>query len=345
MHSSIPRVSLKTLRRWTLAIAAMSPLLLAMRCANEDLTQRYELPLSTNGTPEIMGVQTPYTGRLSLDLSIQGSPGDVLVRVQAQTSGDPDIDGCDSMNLGRQREVIAGTWDGTSAPGGNSGQFPEVNNLTVRTSLKLNTAIAGGQYAGVVEAIGTTTLVRVYSSTPDVFMWDLRGNVIPPYFSTLDATCQGVFVTVFEMPSERVRLGFKSSEAQVAFAVNEDCTAQRIVQRICPGTSGPLEEYSLPLDENGFVVHRVENLGVGDTIIVEGECIDSCPALLSAYAWVEPLACRTHNECTGGRSCTSDGYCVKDPPPNCSTGLLSASTIAGILGALSLLLIRRRRSA
>lgn len=309
----------RRLRTLCAVLTLLAPLLLAMRCANEDLTQRYELSLTQDATPEILGVMTPYTGRLALDLRVDGNPGDVIVRVQAQTSGDPDIDGCDAMTIGRERQVDATAWNGLSAPSGPSGSATEVSRLSVRSALNLPWDPLLGRYAGVIEAVGPQSLVRVYTSTEDVSIWDLRGNIVPPFEDTVPATCEGFFVTVYEMPAERVRVGITSEEAAVLFASTEDCTAQRVVQRICAGTSGPIEEFTHTIGTDGFVVDRIASLGVGDTVIIEGECQGACPATITAYAWVEPITCRTNSECSGGRACTPDGWCVKDPPPSCAS--------------------------
>lgn len=338
-HTRSWRKSSRTSLRWGLFLCALlCPLLLAMRCANEDITQRFELHLTTDGSPEIIGVETPYTGRLAADFRIEGQPGEVIVRVQAQTSGDPDIDGCDTMTLGREHQVNALAWDGVQAPSGESKLYPEVGRLTVRRALYLPWEPTLNAYAGVIEAVGVQTLVRVYSSTPNLRMWDLNGNQIPPVTPTVETSCTGVFVTVYEMPGERVRLTFTSSRDTETFAVLEDCTAQRVVQRICPGTAGPIEEHIHALSGEP-VLHRLANLGVGDTLIVEGECQGACPANIEVYGWVEPIDCRTNNECQGGRSCTADGWCIKDPPPKCQ----SAPGISSVLFALLTLAALARR--
>ena len=338
-----------TSKRWSSfalsALALTAPLLLAMRCANEDITQRFELSLDSEGTTELVGLTTPYTGRLSLDLRVEGNAGgQVITRIQAQTSGDPDVAGCEAMTLGRERAADAAPWDGASTPTGPSSAYPEIGRLTVRSALTLPWSDTAHRYAGVIEAVGARTLVRVYSTADDLRIWDLAGNEIPPLEATAPASCDDIYVAMYEIPDERVRLAISSDEPTETFAVVEDCTAQRVVQRVCPGTSGPIEEYYHDLSETPVVVDRIESLGVGDTVIVEGECAGACPASIDLYAWVEPIACRTNNDCSGGRSCTVDGWCVKDPPPSCATGAGGLGVAASVSALLIVLRKRRRRS-
>src|SRR5690554_2848607 len=107
-----------TLLRWgVLLLSVIAPLLLAMRCANEDLTGEFTLELLQDRQTEVVGIQVPYIGRLSLDVGVDAQQsGDIELRIQAQTSGDPDVLGCDAIRLGRVRDVQANPWDGVSTP-------------------------------------------------------------------------------------------------------------------------------------------------------------------------------------------------------------------------------------
>lgn len=327
--------------RWlVVALMLLAPLLGAMRCANEDLSAPYTLELTADGVPEIFGVSLPYTGRLALDLGLDASQsGDIHVKVQTQTSGDPDVRGCDAISLGRARAADANVWDGSTPPAGAQGTYTTISNVSVRTGVRLPPT--GNTYAGVLELAIPQTLVRIYSTSPDVFLWDLAGNIVPPITATQPASCDDVFVTVYELPADRTRIGYLSDQPEIEQAIVEDCTAQRIVQRVCPGASGPQEEYLFPMDTELKRVERLAELGVGDTLVVEARCEGSCPATVTAFAWVEPLSCRTRNDCSGNRQCTADGYCIKEPPPTCQSS--ASTTIAGAIALLLLLIVRHRR--
>lgn len=322
-------------------VLACSPLLLAMRCAQEDLSARFDAQLDQEGVPEIIGVDAPYTGRLALDLGLdtQGAGGDIIVRVQAQTSGDPDERGCEAATIGRTREVDASPWTSPTPPSGPKGSYTAINNVSVRTAVRLTNT--GSAFEGVLELATQRTLVRVYASTPAITLWDLSGNIVPPVVPTAPASCAGFFVTVFELPSDRTRIGYSHTSARIEQAIVEDCTAQRIVDRVCPGTSGPVLETTYRVDPGAPFVARMTELGVGDTLVIEGECAGGCPATLSAFAWVTPLSCRTNADCSGAQTCTTDGYCIKEPPPTCAQG----SHRGSLYGALALLALawRRRR--
>ena len=329
-------------RRWLLVcLAALAPFLLAMRCANEDLSPEFHLDLQQDGVAEIVGTELTYTGRLALDLGMEaGAAGDIRFRVQAQTSGDPDVEGCDVIQLGRAREAETLAWDGTTVPTQGAGAYPTLGNVSVRTSLALHPRAGAGDYSGVLEVQAARTLVRVYSSADTISMWDTAGNIVPPIESTRPASCDGVFVTLYELPAERVRIGYLSSEAFVEQAIVEDCTAQRVVQTTCPGSSSPQQEHVFTLEAGEYRTERLSQLGVGDTLVLEATCEGACPAAVTAFAWIEPLSCNSRNDCSGTRSCTPDGYCVKEPPPSCAVGAQASFWLAAAFGGL---LLRRRR--
>lgn len=329
-------------RRWLLVgLAALAPLLLAMRCANEDLSPEFRLELPYDGVPELVGTELTYTGRLALDLGMEAeAAGDIRLRVQAQTSGDPDVDGCDVIQLGRIRDAETSVWDGTTVPTQPSGTYPILGNVSVRTTLALHPRAGAGDFSGVLEIQAARTLVRVYSSSDTLAIWDIAGNIVPPVEPTRPASCDDVFVTVYELPAERTRLGYISSEATVEQAIVEDCTAQRVVQATCPGSSSPQQEHVFALEAGERRTERLSQLGVGDTLVLEATCQGACPATVTAFAWIEPLSCHSRNDCSGARSCTPDGYCVKEPPPSCAIGTHAALWLATAFGGL---LLRRRR--
>lgn len=335
-----------TLLRWgVLLLSVIAPLLLAMRCANEDLTGEFTLELLQDRQTEVVGIQVPYIGRLSLDVGVDAQQsGDIELRIQAQTSGDPDVLGCEAIRLGRVRDVQANPWDGVSTPTDPQGAHTTIGNVSVRTGIALNEETTLGRYTGLTEIATPRTLVRVYTTIAEIQLWDLDGNIVPPVQATEPASCDGIFVTIYEMPADRTRIGYLSDEPRLDQAILEDCTAQRVVDRVCPGSSGPQEEYTLAVSAGTRHVERIPQLGVGDTLVVEASCQGACPASLSAFAWVEPLGCRTRNDCSGGRYCTNEGYCIKEPPPSCQLGSTSGG-MAGLLAALALLArgVRRRR--
>lgn len=329
-------------RRWALVcLAALAPLLLAMRCANEDLSPEFRLELAHDGTPELVGTELTYTGRLALDLGMQAdAAGDIRLRVQAQTSGDPDVEGCDVMQLGRVRDTDTRAWDGSTAPNEPSGNYPVIGNVSVRTAVALHPRDSAGDFAGVLEIQAARTLVRVYSNATAVSMWDTAGNIIPPVEPTRPASCDGISVTLYELPDERARIGYIANDATVEQAIVEDCSAQRVVQATCPGASSPQQEHVFALEAGEYRTARLSQLGVGDTLVLEATCEGACPATVTAFAWIEPLTCHSRNDCSGARSCTSDGYCVREPPPSCAAGTQAASWLAAAFGGL---LLRRRR--
>lgn len=352
------RPSAAILRWLLLIVAVLAPLLIAMRCANEDLSGEFQLQLVNDGQSELIGLEVPYTGRLALDVGVDAAQsGEILLRVQAQTSGDPDVLGCDAITLGRVRDTQANPWDGNTPPSGSQGTHTTISNVAVRTGVALNHDAANNRYTGILELAIPRTLVRVYTTNNDILLWDLDGNIVPPIEATRSASCEGIFVTVYELPADRTRIGYRSSSSRVEQAIVEDCTAQRVVQRVCAGSSGPQEDHRFSVEGGTRHVERLAQLGVGDTLVLEASCQGACPATLSAFAWVEPLDCRTRNDCSGGRFCTNDGYCIKEPAPSCAwSGGASANRgqtpytaqTLGLLGLLtlsSLLRLRRRRRA
>lgn len=323
--------------RTLLLLLLLSPMLFAMQCSNEDLTQEFRLELDGNGQSERITIHLPYTGRIALDLSVDAqSAGEVTLRTQVQTSGDPDEEGCDAIAAGRTREVNAAPWGGNAPPIDANTSYPAIGNLSVRTEFRLPHNDDLDAFAGAIELATDHELIRIYSTDNDVSLWDLNGNIVPPIADTHPATCDDVFVTVYEMPRNNVRIAYRSDQETLEQVVITDCAEDRVVDRVCPGMSGEIREDTIAVEAGMRAVERFSALGVGDTLVVEATCDGACPAIIRLFGWLEPLQCRTKNDCGGSRSCTHDGYCIKEPPPAC-TSMSSIHPLTWILALLGLL--------
>lgn len=328
-----------------LLLLLLSPMLFAMRCSNEDLTGRFYLDVQSDGQEERVTISLPYTGRLALDLGIDAqNDGEIHLRTQVQTSGNPDEAGCDAIVSGRARDVDTAPWDGNAAPVQNGQSYPTIGNLSTRTKLALPQNTDLGAYAGAIELATDHELIRIYSTDNDLSLWDLNGNIVPPIADTHPATCDDIFVTVYEMPRDNVRIAYRSDNPSVEQVVMTDCAEDRVVENVCPGTSGDIREDTIAVEGGTQHVERFSALGVGDILLVEATCDGACPVHIELFGWLEPLECRTKNDCSGGRSCTFEGYCIKEPPPACSAESSTGSTppLAGLVGLLGLWWVARR---
>lgn len=325
--------------RTLLLLLLLSPMLFAMQCSNEDLTQEFRMDLQSNAQPERITIALPYTGRIALDLSIDAdSAGEVTLRTQVKTSGNPDEEGCDAIAAGRTRQVDAAPWDGNSPPVDDQIAYPTIGNLSVRTQFLLPRNDDLDAFAGAIELATDHELIRVYSTDNDLSLWDLNGNIVPPIADTHSATCDDVFVTVYEMPRNNVRIAYHSDNATLEQVVIADCAEDRVVDRVCPGMAGDIQEDTFTLTPATQHVQRFSALGVGDTLVVEATCDGACPATLRLFGWIEPLQCRTRNDCSGARTCTHDGYCIKEPPPTC-TSITRVHPLTWLLALFGLLWI------
>lgn len=330
-------------RRRTIALLLfLCPFLFAMQCANEDLTRAFTLQLTNDQQPESLTIDLPYTGRISLDVGIDAeNSGEVSLRTQVQTSGDPDIEGCDAFESRRSREIGAAPWNGNDPPIQNNQTYPTLSNVRSRTQFILPYQEDLDAYAGAVELATDHALVRVYSTSDDLSLWDLNGNIVPPIHATQPATCEQLFVTVYEMPRDNVRIAYRSDTPSVEQVIVADCAEDRVVDRVCPGSYTDIDSHTFTVESNTRHVERYPLVGVGDTIVVESSCDGACPATVELYAWIEPLQCRTRNDCSGGRSCSHDGYCIKEPPPSCA--ISTRPSVWMIFWAVLILLAPRLR--
>lgn len=328
--------------RLLLLVLLCSPLLFAMQCANEDLSQEFLLELDLDGASETYTITLPYTGRIALDVGVDAAQdGEIQLRSQVRTSGDPDEEGCDAIAGRRTRDIDAAPWDGNLAPIDANITYPRLSNLSVRTQFTLPYNEDLGAYAGAAELATDHELVRLYTTDNDLSLWDLNGNIVPPVEDTHPATCDDVFVTVYEMPRENVRIAFHSDQEAIDQVLIADCAEDRVVDRVCPGFVSEIQDDTFSVESAHEHIERYSALGVGDTVVLEGTCDGACPATLRLFAWLEPLQCRTKNDCSGGRECTDDGYCIKEPPPACASPD-GRSNLPAVLMAVCLLWVLRR---
>lgn len=325
----------------------ITPICLAMQCYNEDLTQDFQLDLETDETAQQLQIDFPYTGRLSIDFSIASSRnGSVTMRTQAQTSGDPDVAGCDAVSAGRIRDVTATSWSGVGAPVDPLIQYPAIDNLSTRTRIDIPYNDDHDTYQGALEIATDNSLVRLYSTIPDISLWDLNGNIVPPIRSTQPATCAGVYVTIYEIPAQRTRLAFRTPRTSMQMVVLEDCAAHRVVENICPGSYEDEQKETIPIQAGNTHVGHYPEVGVGDILLVEGTChAGACPATVTLFGRIETLDCQTSNDCGGSMLCTHHGYCVHESAPSCASTDPSFPTPMILVTALGSLALMRRRGA
>src|SRR5699024_9300926 len=126
-------------------------------------------------SPETYTITLPYTGRIALDVGVDAAQdGDIQLRSQVRTSGDPDETGCDAIAGRRTRDVEAAAWDGNLAPIDPNTSYPTLGNLSVRTQFTLPYDDDLGAYAGAAELATDHELIRLYSTDNDLSLWDLN---------------------------------------------------------------------------------------------------------------------------------------------------------------------------
>ena len=329
----------------------LAPLCLAMQCAGEDVSGPFVVPLEAAAGEIVAGsIEERFAGRLSLDYGLRGASGahDVELTVQAQTSGNPDLESCLRVAAPPPRVTRADPWD-TVTPPPLGQRFPLVRPLDAAVRISLPGIIPP---AGLVTFPAQRTTYRIVIEPDNTVLavYDPSSNLIPPLVSTAPADCESASnVTVYELNDGDHVLAIYAGTDEVTLTISEACEARRTVERTCPGTSGPPITRTINAAPDDPAVGRVAapELGVGDRIAFELTCLGpgACDSDAVLFAYIEQLDCRSDNDCNAGRTCTREGYCVRPDSGGCqqSPGQPSQAGAALLLAAVILTVMRRRR--
>jgi hypothetical protein len=297
-------------------------------------------------TPPVVRLfEQPEIGRLALDWSVTntGVTDSVFVLdVQAQTAGSPDDEACEILD-GEPSELIAG-----AAADAESGEVPFVRDLDRFYRIEL--ASSGAAFDGAVNLRApsdTVYVLRFDRSSVDISLTTESGlPVVPDLVEVGDGACDAVQTRVtVRLDSGVYRLVITSDSERVGLVATEACTEQRTVSRTCPGEASAIERVDTGLLAPGAsITGRVPTsvLGVGDRVAVLLDCSSATPSCKGEgelFVVTEYLECRSTIDCAGNESCSTDGYCVRQPPEGC------ASVGPSTFGLLALLAARRRRRA
>lgn len=323
---------------WILTAALLS----GSTCDNQDLSGRFVLDLTTSDAEALHAYRQPYIGRLTMDFGLRNT-GDTIsefdVRVQAQTTGDSTATACDNATNTGARVLQANSGD----PQGSL-DAEAISTLTAFDRAHFLTFPSNADWGYVAVRVRTTSDYRLYSSSAELILVREDGRVLTPDTSqTLECDVLAV-VHEFTLTDGTYYLGIPDDGGTVL--VEENCEQVRTVPRTCPGASSvPFTRRKIELAPGGFVSGRInsEELGIGDQAVVSLSCADGavCAGELELFFLVQQLECRVASDCTGGRSCTEDGYCRQVGEGGCTA---SRDVPAPALAlAVCLWLVRRRR--
>jgi hypothetical protein len=324
-----------------LLLMATSGLLLGTTCENTEILGPVELGLEP-GEVSSVEMKQPYVGRLSLDFSLEpadSQSGSIEILAQARQNEDPNTDRCETITAAFDASIILDAYE-EDLPGFDS-RLPVIESNGNLYELELTEE--DGAFEGWARVTGFEGRAEFVLSPSSATMRlvDSNGNTLPPLNQTpavCDEDSEEFLAKEFRLEDETYRIQIISGSQPVTIYVDETCTSRERVDRTCPGTEGPVVSRTLSLDSDAALSGRfyTTELGVGNAIVVSASCAggESCGGNLLMTPYIETLECEEDGDCPSSRTCSSDGYCLRE-----STGCTAAwhHGAGGLMGGLSII--------
>jgi hypothetical protein len=334
-----------------LLLLVTSGLLLGTTCESTEILGPVELPLESGGVSSVE-MEQPYVGRLSLDFSLENSDtqtGSIEILAQARQNEDPNAERCETLTKAFDASVMLDAYE-EELPGFDK-RLPVIESNGNLYELGLTEE--GETFEGWARVTGFEGRAEIVSSpsTATLRLIDSNGNTLPPLSETTGmcgADSEEFSVKEFRLEDETYRVQVTASSQPVTLYVDETCTSRERVDRTCPGTAGPVVSRTLSPQTDTALSGRFYSteLGVGNAVVVSASCSDgnSCDGNLLLTPYIETLECEDDGDCPSSRTCSSDGYCLRE-----STGCsVNATTPVERMGLITFvvfvtLLSRRNR--
>lgn len=323
-------------------LCVLSALLLGSNCEQTEILGPVSFELNPDAREETVVIRLPFVGRTSLDWFIENdgtTDAEFTILALAQQIEDPNDKRCESFD--ENSDVSYQLLQSVEAPPEPEIRLPSIETNGTLYNLTLEETAGGFEgWARLSGLAGRVDLV-VRPSSAELQVLDVNGNTLPSITSE-NAECakddKEIGVRTYRLEDETYRLRVFTPGPSVLLSAAETCISRATVDRICPGTQGELAERTanLPADSQQSGRFHTLDLGVGNAIALTVYCVNDsdCQGRVEIAPYIEPLECRSNDDCSTRRSCSVDGYCLRD-----SSGCQSASSNISWQTALALFLL------
>jgi hypothetical protein len=336
------------IRRWACLLVTTVSLVLG-GCEVVDVSEILTLHTDAVTHPTELALRLPRVSRSALDLAIinEGSAeAEFVVRAQMQTSGNSEDEACSLFEGASVRTVTA------VASTNDPGNWTELGAPVIREvgdGVRIQSPGTVGATGLIEFRVPRSSQYRVVTALPivSVRVVTLDGvDVVPASYVDDVLACSRASTNVLLALDEGayfMEFGWEASQdGDPLLLVAEECSNQRLVSRTCPGASSDVVERTITVAAGQRQPARLSEseLGVGDVVVVQVGCQSACVGTMEFTLLTRELECRATSDCTGQRTCSSEGYCLVPPESGCNGGGTRtpgafAMLLVALLGVLS----------
>lgn len=301
-------------------VCVLGALLLGSNCEQTEILGPVSFAVEPDTGESTVALQLPFIGRTSLDWFIENNGGaiaDFSILALSQQADEPNELRC--ARVGENPDVSYPLVRPSETPPGLDVRLPTVESNATLYDITLEEVSEGFEgWARLTGLAGSVEFV-VRPSSVELQVLDANGNTLPAITSensVCSETADDIGIRVYRLEEESYRLRLSAPVANLRLSAAETCISRENVDRTCPGTQGSLVERTTSLAPGDQVAGRFNtvDLGVGNAIAVTVLCTNdsSCQGLVEVAPYIEPLECRGDDDCSARRSCSPDGYCLRD---------------------------------